>query len=84
MRIKLNENQSCSLNFTTTKGHLSSLYVACNSLGGWLQVRRIEDIETTYVGSKSAALALANGIVKKSKELNLPCNVEITTTTPQP
>jgi len=77
--IKINENQTLKLTFDHIKdGKPASLFIAMNPLtGDWLQEHKHDDATTAYYGTKSAALHLANLIVKKLKDKNLSCNVEI-------
>jgi len=78
MKIKLTEKQSCRLKFIHISGEPSELFIAMNPLtGDWLQIHKIGDKESAYYGTKSAALTLANNIVKKSAEKNLSCEIDI-------
>ena len=78
MSIHIDEDQTCTLEFTHVNGQDSKLHVACNPLtGDWLQVHRIGENETVYVGDKSSAMKMVNAIVQKSHALGLPCEVII-------
>jgi hypothetical protein len=79
MAIKLTEKESLKLTFTHVNGKSASLFIAMNPLtGDWLQTHKVGDAETSYYGTKSDALSLANSIVKKSAKENLTCTASVT------
>lgn len=77
--IKITEKQSVQLNFTHIRdGKPAALFIAMNPLtGDWLQEHKHGSAVTAYYGTKSAALSLANSIVKKSAANDLSCKVVI-------
>jgi hypothetical protein len=78
MKIKLTEKQTLKMTFTHPNGKPASFFAAMNPLtGDWLQTHKVGDAESSYYGTKSAVLSLANSIVKKSAEKNLTCEVEV-------
>lgn len=77
MKIKLTDKQTCRLTFihAVTK-EPSSLFIAMNPLtGDWMQTHKVGEKESSYFGTKTDAISLANNIIKKSIKMGLTWEV---------
>lgn len=81
--IKVQDDERCLVTFTHLNGKRAAFSFVCNPLtGDWLQTHRVGDDSSYYYSpSKDGAIKLANNIVEKSAENNLPCVVEISKNT---
>ena len=78
MKVKLNETQSCRLDFTHLNGKPASLFVQRNPLtGDWLQTHGLDGKHSSYYSDKAGAISLINKIITKTAKENLPCKVKI-------